>query len=913
MANVFRISLLLIALLSVGCQQSDAPQQASTEPTTENIVAPVADAPVAQLPDDVRPESYTLDFHIVPDDTHFDGQARIEIELTRDLDRFWLHGLDLEVSRAVIIAGGKRINAEYSEHGNQGVAQLVLAETAAAGPASLEIEYRAPFNEKLVGLYKVVEGEHSYAFSQMEAIDARRAFPGFDEPRFKTPYNLSITTKNEYRAFTNAMAVSEVELDDGLKKITYAQTPPLPTYLIAFTVGPVDVVEWEPIPATEFRDQPLQLRGIAAHGKGEQLQYALEHTAGIFSTLENYFGIAYPYDKLDIVAAPDFEAGAMENAGLIIYRESLLLLDENPSLQQQRAYASVHAHELAHQWFGDLVTMPWWDDIWLNEAFATWMGHKAVDQWNPEYHYDRNMQQRALGAMTSDSLLSARQIREPVNSNAEIDSAFDGITYSKGGGVLSMFETWLGEEAFREGIRGHLKRFAHGNATVFDFIESLSRVAPNKDVDSAFKSFLFQPGVPFVSVSIDCSGPTAKATLSQQRYLPLGTEDEPHSWQVPVCMSYAVDDQLREQCVLLDAPEKTVDLGSSLTCPEWIMPNRNGAGYYRFALEEKAMQGLVAAADEHLNTREKIALADSMEAAMNNGSLDAAVFLQAVPDLVAARERAVALAPLDPIEQIHDDLLSPENQLKAQAWARRLYGDRLEKLANPAASESEMEAKLMRTDLLEFLALTAQDSAIRDQLEQSGQAYLGWGGDGELHADAVEPELLSVAMQVAGEQADAAFFEHLLKHLKASESALTRRAILSGLARVRNPELLPQVHALVFDDAIRSNELPRLLFGAMVQHNQKATLQWFQANLDRLIEHLPPGYANFMPFMGTEFCDREYATALRSMFEPKMEKIPGAKRALDQASGRIGQCAALKDKQAASANSFFAEMETASR
>ena len=913
MTPAFRILAPWAALLIGGCQQSESPPPPSADSTAVSPATRQSEfAPVAQLPNDVRPSRYALEFTIIPDDTHFSGRVLIEVEFARDLDRFWLHGLDLEVSHAIIHVGSKTIEAQYTEHGNQGVAQLLLAETAAAGPAMIEMIYRAPFNRKLVGLYKVEEAGKSYAFSQLQAIDARRVFPGFDEPKFKTPFALTITTRNEYRAFTNAKAVSEQQLDGGLKRITYAETPPLPTYLIAFTVGPVDVVEWAPVPSTQYRDQALQLRGIAAHGKGEQLHYALEHTAEIVIILENYFGIAYPYDKLDIVAAPDFEAGAMENAGLIVYRESLLLLGQNPSLQQQRSYASVHAHELAHQWFGDLVTMPWWDDIWLNEAFATWMGHKAVDLWRPEYHFDRKLQGRALNAMTADSLLSARQIREPVNSNAEINSAFDGITYSKGGGVLSMFESWLGEAVFREGIRGHLRQFAHGTATVFDFIESLSKVAPDRDVDAAFRSFLFQSGVPLVSVSIDCSGPVARATLSQQRYLPLGAEEQARSWQLPVCMSYAVDGQLREQCVLLDAAEKTVELGSSLTCPDWIMPNRNGAGYYRFALEDDALQALIAAADQQLNTREKISLVDSMQAAVKNGSLDAASFLQALPDLVRARERQVALAPLKLFKLIHDQLLSPENQQRAQAWARRVLGERLARLANPAASESAMEATLLRTDLLTFLSLTAQDGAIREQLRRSGQAYLGWGGDGELHIDAVEPELLNLAMAVAGEEADSAFFEHLIKHLKASDSALTRGAILAGLARVRDPELLRQVHDLVFDDALRSNELPDLLYGAMADHNRAATWRWFQANLDRLLEHLTPGSADSIPEIAAGFCDRQTVKTLRSLIEPRLETIPGAKRALDQSSEKIEQCAALKDRQAASANAFFAELETVS-
>jgi alanyl aminopeptidase len=905
------VALLSCLLLLGACseEQSSSATVAQT-PEASPVAAQPDSEPVGQLPEGIRPLRYVLDFTIIPDDSHFSGHASIEVELAAATDLIWLHGQDLEVSQVRLISGDTTMEASYSEHGKEGVAQLKFEQAVPAGTAMIEIEYRAPFNEELAGLYKVEESGQSYAFSQMEAIDARKAFPSFDEPRFKTPFQLTITTRAEYSAITNSRMVSSQLIDGGLQRTRFAETPPLPTYLIAFTVGPVDVVEWEAVPATEFRDHPLPLRGIAAKGKGEQLTYALENTAAMVIILENYFGTAYPYDKLDIVAAPDFRAGAMENAGLIIYRESLLLLDDNPPLQQQRAYASVHAHELAHQWFGNLVTMPWWDDIWLNEAFATWMGHKAVHTWRPEYHYDRNMQQRAMGAMDNDSLLSARQIREPVPSNDQIENAFDGITYSKGGGVLSMFETWLGEDAFKAGIRDHMQRFAHGNATVFDFIESLSRVAPDKDVDKAFRSFLFQPGVPFVEIELDCSGERAQARLSQRRYLPVGTEDsEEHNWSVPVCMSYGVDEQVREECVLLDAPEQTVELGSALTCPDWIMPNRNGAGYYRFSQSGPAMSALAEAAETHLNTREKIALADSLEAALNNGTLDANAFLSAVEDLASATERAVVTAPIGALNNIQYEYLDEAQRQQARKWARRIYGDRLARLADPKGAESAMEATLLRTALIDYLTLSAADPELTEQMIQAGHAYLGWGGDGKIHADAVEPELLNVALEAAGEQADGPFFEHMLEHLKKSDAALTRNALVAGLARVRDPALQLRSLELVFSDHVRVNEIPSLLFGGMVFHNRERTWQWVQENFDRLTEALPDRFQNFLPYVASGFCDPQQAAELTALMEPRLEQMPGAKRALDQSLEYIGQCAALRDHQAASARAFFAAQE----
>ncbi|MCJ8269478.1 MAG: M1 family metallopeptidase [Psychrosphaera sp.] len=274
------------------------------------------------------------------------------------------------------------------------------------------------------------------------------------------------------------------------------------------------------------------------------MQYALENTASILATLEAYFGTPYPYEKLDLVAVPDFGAGGMENAGLILYREQLLLLGDSPTFSQQRHYASIHAHELAHQWFGNLVTMPWWDDLWLNEAFATWMANRAMNDWNPKFEFSRASVRQGHYVMKEDALISARQVREPVLNNDTIMSAFDGITYQKGGAVLQMFERFIGRETFQQGVQYHMKRFAFGHATANDFIESIEHVADNKGLKAAFFSFLTQPGVPTVELDWQCSdgvggkGDSAKITIKQSRYLPLGSTGDPlQYWHLPVCLT----------------------------------------------------------------------------------------------------------------------------------------------------------------------------------------------------------------------------------------------------------------------------------------------------------------------------------------------------------------------------------------
>ncbi|MDX2224836.1 MAG: M1 family metallopeptidase, partial [Rhodospirillaceae bacterium] len=434
------------------------------------------DFPAGQLPQSATPRHYKLDLTILPDQDRFSGKVAIDVTLHAPSRLIWLHGQDLTVERAAVTdAGGSTLAATYEEiAGSSGVVRLSLPREIAAGPVRIEIAYSGPFNRNLEGLYRSDEGGDSYAFTQMEPIFARLAFPSFDEPRFKTPFDTSITVRDSHVAITNAPETKVEALDNGLKRITFATSKPLPTYLVAFAVGPLDVVDWAPVRATALRDTPIPLRGITARGKGKQIEYALANTEALLLELEDYFDIAYPYEKLDLVAATDFAAGAMENAGAIFYREPLMLLDERSSLNQKRLYALVHAHELAHQWFGNLVTPAWWDDIWLNEAFATWMENKTAHAWDPQGEYGRLNQTGALSAMGTDSWRSARQIAQPILSNDDIANAFDTITYEKGGGVLSMFERYYGEETFRRGVTHYLEKFRWGVATSKDFFQSIA-------------------------------------------------------------------------------------------------------------------------------------------------------------------------------------------------------------------------------------------------------------------------------------------------------------------------------------------------------------------------------------------------------------------------------------------------------
>ncbi|HEX7602167.1 MAG TPA: M1 family metallopeptidase, partial [Polyangiaceae bacterium] len=511
--------------------------------------AGTSEGPTVRLPSDARPTAETLVLRIDPKQPTFSGTVDIAVTLDQPRSTVWLHGKGLHVTRATALAaGGVEQTATWQERDESGMASLTVPLALPAGRVTLHFEYDAPFGPKLEGLYQIAQAGTPYAFTQFESIAARDAFPCFDEPGFKLPFDTTLIVPSDAQAIANTHEIDR-KLEGGSVRVHFAPTLPIPSYLVAFAVGPFDIVSAPDVPPNAVRKRPLPLRAVTAKGRGKEVAYALAHTGEILATLESYFGSEYPYDKLDIIAVPD-KGGAMENPGAVTFGDSMLLFDEKTApLHQKRRYVGAMAHELAHQWVGDLVTAAWWDEIWLNEAFATWVGTKAADLWDPKTDAAMSLLRGIQGAIGNDALVSARAIRQPIVSTNDIENAFDSITYQKGGGVLSMFERWVGPETFQRGLRDYLSQHRFGTATADDFLGAESS-ASGKDVKTPFHTFLDQPGVPFVEAEVKCDG-APRLHVKQSRYLPLGsTGDADKTWQIPICVRYEAGKVAKEVCTL---------------------------------------------------------------------------------------------------------------------------------------------------------------------------------------------------------------------------------------------------------------------------------------------------------------------------------------------------------------------------
>ena len=891
--KMLNLTTTVSAIAALSLLSACAPKPENSAPDTSINTAFTDTIPHAQLPGNVVPSEYRLDMRINPDETGMSGVVSIDVELKEDLSKIWLHGKEMTVSAAKAIIGGEEYPLVYTAIAEadapSGVAFLSSDTVLPKGPAVLEMTYETPFNMALNSAYKVTRGEDNYIVTQFEPLGAREAFPSFDESKYKVPFTLSITAPADDVVYANTPKVSAKPQTDGWIRHDFAKTRPLPTYLIAFGVGPYDVVDYADLPPTDIRSRSIPLRGLTAKGKGEEITYGLKNTAGILEAIEGYFGIPYPYEKLDIIAAPEYAFGAMENPGAIVYREYLMLMDETSALSQRRAYASVHSHEIAHQWFGNLVTPVWWEDIWLNEAFATWMGNKGINLWNPEGNFDRNTLKASLGAMNIDTLATTRKVREPLARSEKVMDQFDGITYRKGGGVLDMFESFLGEEKFRDGVRLHMKRYADDVATGDDFFQSIADGSGNPDVVAAMQSFVDQAGLPMVTGAVTQKSGATSVAFTQSRYAPLGSKTQQGQiWQIPVCAKFGYGRETVKSCMLMK------DRTAALTSPrsgqaDWVMPNENGAGYYRFALDTGGWNALIDNL-EKLNSREQLAVQDSLESAFRADKVSAAVFIKGMEAFAKSPEYDVASAAGDWLSWMHERL--PKS---ARADVARLTNDMYAARYKAIVGKDTPEGNLLAPTLAGRLVNFGNDTALKQEFAKKGRAYI----DGDKKA--VAQNLLSRALRAAMEEGDMAMAADLL-NMAQNGSSFEKGAAIGALAQTKDKDIFGMLldTALIDEEKLTGRQANSLIFSLLGSNEfGDETWDWLKSNFTQFVgSRVPDVRKGRMPGSAGEFCTVERRDEARAFFNYNAKVIPGYERSLDQTLESIELCAALKEAKA---------------
>jgi aminopeptidase N len=835
--------------------------------------------PLGRLSEAVTPTAYRLDLSVDPSRERFSGHTEIDATLKRPTATLFMHGNGLAVTRARVTAGNESYDAHYTQVDSSGVARLDLGRTLPAGNIRLQFDYTAAFRTSAEGLFRAKVGQDWYAWTQFESIDARRVFPGFDEPGFKAPFTLTVTAPSTAKVFANTPELSAASTG-ATTTHRFAPTKPLPTYLVALGVGPFDVVETS-APANAVRHTALPFRIIATKGQLERMQFAAAEGPKLLALLEQYFQIPYPFEKLDFLASP-IQEGAMENAGLIIFEDSLILLGKDAPSRQLRDFGDVSAHEMAHQWVGDLVTPTWWTDIWLNESFAEWMGDKVADEWRPDLGIGAYQLYDAFSAMDLDALGHTRPIHQTIEKNSDIESAFDPITYLKGAQVLSMFEVYVGAPAFARGVNLHLSRHRYGNATADDFFQSLADASGNTGVVPAMRSFIDQTGVPMVTVHDEAQS----LRLAQQSYRPVGVDSSAAQlWQIPVCMARGS----AHSCTLLTtATAATAPLpGPSMP----LMPNAGGAGYYRFRLDAPAWDRLIGAAAT-LPGREALAVADDIWADFAAGGIKFNQVLAAARALSASAEPLAATDLGGRLRNMAATMLKPEQILAYRALVRSLYLQRLLSLgidvtAGAHAGEP-LERRSLRESLVSLLALEGEEPALRAKLASAASAYLK--GDRRALDTGFRRPALTVAAQKGGD----AVILQLKRLLLTSHDPLLRNDAASAIGGVATAELARTALDIVFAPGIQSPSAERIL-SQLSTHSQtrRATTDFVKQNFDRVLEIFPGfGRTEVVTFFDG-YCEPADAEEVEALFRPKLKQVGGGALELAETEQRIRLCAAL--------------------
>jgi alanyl aminopeptidase len=841
------------------------------------------DARAARLPSNVRPTFQAIHLALDPDSAAYSGTVRVDLEVGKPTVSVRFHAREMALRGAVLEGAAGRIALTTAPPDSESIVVATADREIPAGRYTLAISFENDFDQKASSLYRLKSGDSWYAFTQFEAIDARGAFPSWDEPSFKFPYQITLSIPEKNQAVSNTPVASETVVK-GIRTITFAKTKPLPSYLLAIATGPLEFV---PIPGLRVPG-----RVVVPKGSTGLTKVAVEMAPPIFNALERWFGMPYPYEKLDLIAVPEYAPGAMENPGAITYADRFLLFDERTmSASERRTLSTYTAHEIAHMWFGDLVTMKWWDDLWLNEAFAEWMGNKISDEVNPQFLVRQHALTEAQDAFELDAQLATRAIRQPVERMENLFEAANALTYKKGQTVLGMTERWLGPDVFRKGVIAYLKEHAHGNAEGADLWRALG-AASGKDVRGVLASFLDQPGVPLIHATL---GQDGVVTLMQKRFLNHGVEaPRPQSWKIPITLMYLARGTPRTLNVLLDKERTTVRLPRG-DRPAWIHPNADEAGYYRWSVDPPALTRLVAEAPTALTVRERIGLVQNATALLESGAIHGDHYLEILAGFAGDANPTVISALATGLSRVKATFLTSENEASFAVYVRRVLGPALDRFGLDRKSGEEDAVSLVRPTLYAWLGDEGRDERVLTHAERLARSFLADRGS-------IDPSLVKQALALAATRGDSALFNEYRRRFETTDIPTDREPLLNALGSFRDPTLRSRALSYALTGPLRPQEL-FWVAGAVssVPRQQDEAWTWWRNNYDALTGKMPPEYAMYVTFWAGG-CSEERIKNAETFFANPRNDRPGTKALLARVAEGVRTCRALSAREGAAVN-----------
>jgi aminopeptidase N len=845
-----------------------------------------------RLPKLAVPESYKLTF--APNFTNdtFTGEEYINIRVLKPATEIVLNSAEIEIHE-VTVSSDRGIQKAKIKADKQKEMVTLTVKKPIKDAVTIYLRYTGILNDELRGLYLGrAENGDKYAVTQFEATDARRAFPSFDEPAYKATFDVTVIADKRHTAISNGKVVSDTPgPGEGKRTVHFATTPRMSSYLVAIAVGEFEYIEGSA--------DGIPIRVYTTPGKKHLATFGLEVSEQCLRYFNQYFGIKYPFEKLDMIAVPDFASGAMENTAAIAYSELDLLLDpKQASTEQQKSVATTVAHEIAHQWFGDLITMGWWDDLWLNEGFANWMQNKPLAAWKPEWNLALDAVDNSNVALDLDSLASTRPVQQAAETPEQINELFDHIAYNKAAAVLEMVEAYLGPATFRAGVNEYLNQHLYGNATAGDFWNTMAAVS-KQPVDRIMAGFVKQPGVPIVSISTQCRGQFTSITLSQTRYFydrGLFGSSPGELWTIPVCMKTRSEAGAasQEKCELLSKPQESFTLPG---CSPWVLANSGATGYYRAEYEANAVRAMSHSMESDLTAAERIRLFSDEWASVRVGRQPIDEYLDFAESAGSERNGAVMDELLGQLQYIGDYLVADADRESYQRWVVGLLTPAGTELQwQPAAGESA-DRKDLRAHVLYTLGYTGRDPQVLAEAARLAQLALQ-------KPDAVDATLASTVFELAALNGDESLYNKFMDRSKQAASPEEYSSLMKALAQFSDVHLLERTLRFALTPEVRSQDVAKLIASVMENPSGRRVGWDFVRAHWTEIEKLQGGFSSESVVEATgSFCDARMRDEVKDFFTK--HPAPAADRTLGLALQRANYCVDFKSQQAGQLSSWL--------
>jgi alanyl aminopeptidase len=825
-----------------------------------------------RLSTSIEPSFQQITLKVDPDSPTFSGKTTITIDVTKATDTIGFYQKNLNIQQAYLTNSDIRIPLAVSssaydiQHGK-------ASQSIAANRYTLHIVFDGNFNTTSDGMYLSKFEGLNYIFTQFEDMYARRAFPSFDEPGFKIPYQMTVISPEKHTVLSNTL-VKKRTIKDGWQTVEFNKTKPMPSYLVALAVGELDACD---IPNL---DVPGKI--YTPKGQAERTKFAAKNTAGILKNLESYFGSSYPYEKLDFIAVPNFTFGAMENAGLVTFRSSLLLLEDTPRLAEQSSTLNVIAHELAHMWYGNLVTMAWWNDLWLNEAFASWMASKVMMDLYPEQNFKGRLVQE--GAFGADASPTVKPVKKIVKSQTDVMDGL-GLNYSKGESILQLIESMVGQEAFQKGIQTYMKNNAWGNAQADDLWKVLSTVA-DFDVPAMMKTYLEQPSYPLVEFA-------ANGEVSQSRYHLKGADVKEQTWIVPLAISYKKNGKISHTNLFLNEAKTTVN---ELAEADWIFPNENAMGYMRWKVSPEQLTALLDDMSV-LNAREKKSLLYNTEALFSAGEIELSEIMAVMDALVDDNDPMIGRAVVGTMGDFLYLVDNDNESMFGQFVAKKLT-PWFERLGVEDKPSDSTDTTRLRGSIYGILSRYANTPKVEKVSAELANKYLA-------DPSSIPRSIATRALRNMSRFSDQDWFTKLKNFYVANTDANIRGTVSRAMIFTDEQKITKTLDFALSDYVSPANAITNINAAMSSLDDQTMFYAWLDQNFDALSKKIPAYHMARMPEYFSTSCDADNIKLAEKFYTDRKAHFEGMARSYDIAIYSAKQCLSLKEVNQANFNRYL--------